>query len=655
MRSKTSILVAAICFILVVSTSALPQSTESRARRVSSSQELNTKPLAYTPGNFPANRDAGEMRTDAAEMATLESTVPREGLQFYFEIRNGGLAELARAASALGPVTKLLASGPMKLSASDLTSFAIGNAGPLAGARLALVGYGENGMAALIEAANDSDAQQLKSGIAQLLGTSRAATRTEAKAGEAHAKASEVRVDARGRMVVAGSPAIVYMLAAANGAAAVANDQEFMNARARFSNDPFFAYIDLGSMPLGLPTSRDATDAAYRAGALAALNNRPYAVAMGGSLQGDAVTLRALLIYNANQSAGPFADLFSSITSAARMGHPVAANFATADADLFVDMMIDWDKLYEAIESVFGMIAGAQSNGGLPSGSAQSGAPQSADLFAMAEASLGFSIKNDLLPTLGNEMAISLSGFDRFLTPTPGLSSNGQRAAASARQSLPRFTLMVALKDPAGFEKLISRLVGGQGSAPTQLARAPYRGVTISYNKDVAYTISGGFFIISGSPADIRRALDAHALGNSLASTAEYHAAVGSPQQAMMQAYLSSSISNKIFELISTEVVKAGPELKDYVRSAAQTRTAIGLTMMPDSDGLMMEMRAPTKLTFMALAAVATSKPSSYGITPAPASGIGIPSPTTPSNRTRNADGRRVPKMTNDDVVGRRP
>ena len=84
-------------------------------------------------------------------------------------------------------------------------------------------------------------------------------------------------------------------------------------------------------------------------------------------------------------------------------------------------------------------------------------------------------------------------------------------------------------------------------------------------------------------------------------------------------------------------------------------RSAVGLTMMPDDDGLMMEMRVPTDMTVMVLAALATEKPARYGITSAPASGIGIPNPTTPAVRTRNVDGRRVPKMTNDDVMGRRP
>jgi hypothetical protein len=604
---------------------------------------MNAQPIAYKPDNFPANRNAGDIRTNAAGAATLESSIPREGLQFYFEIRNGGLAELARAANALGPVTKLLASGPMKVSASDLTGFVVGHLGALAGARLALVSYGANGMAALIEAVNDSDAQQLKAGIAQLLGASTGPAR-------ARTKAVEMDVNVRNRLVIAGSRPIVNMLAEAGGSAAVANDQEFMKASSRFSNDPFFAYLDLGSMLMGFPATGDGAGAAYTAGTLAALNSRPYAIAMGGSLQGDAVTLRALMLYNTNQSGGPFAGLFSSIASSARMGQPVAANFATTDADLFVDMMIDWDKLFEAIESVFGMIAGAQSNSSL-----QSGGAQSADMFAMAEAALGFSIKNDLLPTLGNEMALSLSGFERFLFSATRPASSGQRTTVPTRPQMPRFMLMVALKDPAGFEKLIGRFINKQGAATTQLARASYRGATINSNRDVAYTISGGFFIISGSATDIRRALDARALGTSLASTAEFREAVGSSQQAMMQAYLSRSISSKIFESISTEIVKSNAELKDYVTSAAQTRSAIGLTITPDPDGLMMEMRAPTNMAFIALAAMASNKPASYGITSAPASGIGIPNPTSPAARTRNADGRRVPKMTDDDVMGRRP
>src|ERR1051325_579222 len=101
MRVNFSIPVAALCLVLLASISAFPQSTESRPRRVSSAQEMKTLPIAYKPGNELMSRDAGRTRGGSAETATLESSVPREGLQFYFEVRTGGLAELARAANAL--------------------------------------------------------------------------------------------------------------------------------------------------------------------------------------------------------------------------------------------------------------------------------------------------------------------------------------------------------------------------------------------------------------------------------------------------------------------------------------------------------------------------------------------------------------------------
>src|SRR5215216_4085634 len=104
MRAKSSILITALCFSMIISASA---------------QELNVQLAAYKPGNFLTNRNASD-NLKGTGTATLESSVHREGLQFYFEIRNGGLAELARAAKTFGPVSKLLASGPMKVSTTDM-------------------------------------------------------------------------------------------------------------------------------------------------------------------------------------------------------------------------------------------------------------------------------------------------------------------------------------------------------------------------------------------------------------------------------------------------------------------------------------------------------------------------------------------------------
>ncbi len=619
MKLKSWILVA-LCFALILPASALPQSLNTRPRRVT--------PVAY---EVHATRTTDSRVAAAAEPATLEAFVPREGLQFYFEIRNGGLAELARAGSAMTPVTKMLAAGPVKATTEDLMAFVISNLAALSNAKLALVGYGANGTAALIEAANPTDAEQLRAGVSVLFTRNRPAAKT--------ASAGELGVSLQGRMVVAGERATVARILESNGSFAVAEDQGFMKARERFSADPFFAYAELDSQ--SLPTRFGTGNAAYDAGVLAAsLGSRPYAIAMGGSLQGDAMTVRALMLFSSKQGADSLFGMLGAFTSATQTGQSVAANFAAPDTDIFVDLTLDWDKLYDSIQSVFGMIASAQSNGGY-----QANGAQSADLLAMAEASLGFSIKNDLLPTLGNEVAISLSGFDSFMRPI--------KAVATQKPRAPRFMLMVALKDPAGFEKLIARLVSQAGSQT--LARLTYRNAAISYSKNFAYAITNKFFMIGGSVADIRRAMDAHALGTSLASTADYRAAVGPPRQTMMQAYVSSNLSNKIYESVLAEAAKSNAALKEFAPKAAQMHSPIGLAMSPDSDGLMMELRVPTSLTFMALAYLATSKPAANGPAYSEPAGLGIPNPTGPSTRTRTMDGRRVPTLTNEDLRERRP
>lgn len=627
MKFKSSILVA-LCFSLILPASALPQSLNTRPRRVT--------PVAYEVHDLKPTRAADNRAVTAAEPTTLESFIPREGLQFYFEIRTGGLAELARAGNAMTPVTKMLAAGPVKATTEEFTAFLISNLAALSKAKLALVGYGASGTAALIEAANPADAEQLRAGVSGLFTRNRPAAKT--------ASAGELDVSRQGRMVVAGERATITRILESNGSFAVAEDQGFMKARERFSADPFFAYAEMGSQ--SLPAGFGTGNAAYDAGMLASLGGRPYAIAMGGSLQGDAVVVRALMLFSSKQGANSMFGVLGTFASATQMGQPVAANFAAPDTDVFVDFTLDWDKLYDSMQSVFGMIASAQSNG-----AAQPTGAQSADLFAMAEASLGFSIKNDLIPTLGNEVAVSLSGFDGFMRTMsqPGI----RKTVATQKPSAPRFMLMVALKDPAGFEKLLARFVSNTGSQT--LARVTYRNATISYSKSVAYAITNKFFMIGGSVNDVRRAMDAQAFGASLASTADYRAAVGPARQTMLQAYVSSNLSNKIYESVLAEAAKSNPALKELASKTAQMHSPIGLAMLPDSDGLMMEMRMPTSLTFMALAYLATSKPAASGPVYSEPAGLGIPNPTGPSTRTRTVDGRRVPTLTNEDLRDRRP
>ncbi len=596
MKAKTSSVILALCFVLLIAQSALPQAASSRPRRVA--QVIDATDSAPV---LAAHARTGE--------PLLESFVPRDGLRFYFEVRNGGLAQLARMPGALAPLQKFLTRGEASPTNGDLAGFAMKNMSALSNARIAVVSYGASGQAMLIEAANSDDADRLKAEVTQLL-----AAQNSAK--------SDLSVDVRDRVVMAGVRAAVNKVGGSNSTFTLVEDREFQKAQSHFSAEPFFAYLEMGAMPMPWPTTGDsAQNTAYTAGMLAAAGSMPYAVAMGGSFEAGTARVRALLMYNQKQSGG----LFSSLISSARLAQPQAPNFAAPNTDLLIDLMVDWGKLYEGVESLFAMVAGAQ-----PAGDTQQGMLQGGDILAMMESKLGFSIKNDLLPTLGGEVAIGLAGFDEIVSPQPKQSRR--------RVGGPSFTFMIALKDPLKFEKYFNRLFSGMsGSTAQPFARAPYRGATISYNKNMAYAITGGFFIAGGSAAQIRRALDARAAGASLAQSPEFNQAMGAARPVMLQVYVSSKAANSFFKTISTQAAKTNSGAAAPQVPVTESRSSIGVMMVPDADGLMLEARVPTDLAVMALAAIVSEKPAPYGI------------------NSQTGGARRTPTLTDEDLKARRP
>jgi hypothetical protein len=301
-------------------------------------------------------------------------------------------------------------------------------------------------------------------------------------------------------------------------------------------------------------------------------------------------------------------------------------------------VMLDWDKLYDAIQSMLAMFVSSFGYGGNADAGALAPPAQTADLMGMLEASLGFSIKHDLIPTLGGELAFTLSGM-RSLRPK-------QAAEGVARAASPRFMFMVALKDPAAFEKLIVRLLTRSRTSTAQFTRAPYRGVVVNASKSFAWAIVNGFFVAGGSGAQIRRAIDAQATGVSLASSEAFKSAFGSGQQAALQAYVAPVLVNELFESLSKNAAKSNALL--ISQSEAQARMPIVIQLIPDAGGMMIEARLPANLALLALASMSGGGSPRSRITSLPP-GVGISEPGP-----RVSGSPRTPRMTDDDLR-RRP
>ena len=573
----------------------------------------------------------------------IESAVPRDGLRFYFEMSSSGFAELAKSNGTLSTLSRALSTGPLKVSTADLAGFVMSNAAALSNTRIAFAGYTDNKTALIIEGPSEGDAERLSVSVRTLVGVDR----------PGKPATSELNVATRGRLIVAGSQALVSRFLNSSSERSLGEDQEFMKARSRFSNESLFAFIELNPSALGLDgTAGQASQLSQTPAMLAALSGLPYAIALGGSMTGDWATVRALMLNNSHRApggiTGVFGGLLTSATSSATLDQPQAASFATPGADVFVDLMVDWDKLVDAFQNLSGMLAGAVAAGAGGSQSAvdpQAAGIQKADFLGMLEASLGFSIKRDLIPTLGNEVAVTFSGFSNSEKADAGSSS---QKVNGAKKKSPKFMLMVAVRDGVKFEKLLGKLLSGGKGAPQPLTQLPYRGATIKSRKDMAYAITDGFLLIAGSAAEIRRALDAHALGNSLESSPEFRQALSASGRATLQAYLSSHLSKELLDSLTKEVAKSGDPAAQPLSQSTQPTLPIGLSLIPDDDGLLIEANLPANVLTTALVAMFNTKRAPYGISLTP--GVG-----TPGTGAVRPGGRATPRLTDDDLRYRRP
>jgi hypothetical protein len=314
------------------------------------------------------------------------------------------------------------------------------------------------------------------------------------------------------------------------------------------------------------------------------------------------------------------------------------ASFASADADMFVGLMLDWNKLYDSVQSLFEMfLGGAAASQSAPAPARRSGddpteytyryrEAQKLGLLSPTEASMGLSIKNDLLPTLGSEVGITIAGLSDIFPA---------HAARSSKPSAPRMLLLLSLRNPLQFEKLLGQILNPKGRPSQPLAQTAYRGATIKYRKGFAYTITSGYFIAGVGLDAVKHSLDARYSNLSLASAAQYRSVMGASRQTVMQMYVSGKMAG-LMNQFAAAAISQGAAMADL-----QMKTPLGMVMLPDDDGLMIEMRASAALALTGLSSMARGASSDMNSLPSGVPG-GVPGGVS--------GGRRAPTLTNDDI-----
>ncbi len=139
----------------------------------------------------------------------------------------------------------------------------------------------------------------------------------------------------------------------------------------------------------------------------------PEAIAAAAVLEGDAYVVRALLLNGSasKSNAVPFIPQFASGPALV----PEASNIFPADTDLFVSASLDFPQIYDDTIKAF---AGAEELERKYRRHVALQDPSSESAIAIYEKKLGLKIKDDLLPLLGNELAVALP--KKLPAPAPG-------------------------------------------------------------------------------------------------------------------------------------------------------------------------------------------------------------------------------------------
>jgi hypothetical protein len=331
----------------------------------------------------------------------------------------------------------------------------------------------------------------------------------------------------------------------------------------------------------------------------------PGMVALGLRLDSGALVVR-LAVENTPDGVVSVIPFLPNVVA----GPPVtaaAAEVAPDDTDVFITTSLDWQRIYTSTLGTASLdpsltrswVDGRTdedrdvSVSGVTGGGKQ---PTPEETVAAVEKLFGFKIKEDLLPALGNEVAVSV----------PFSYLNGPRAFGPARRndekdSEPGLAFIVALNDPDKVQEILPRALAAfqfVSLGSTFAAPEKREGFEIRSAGEFSYTVINNFLVAGGDVKAVRHVVDSYAARRTLASTNAYRDAVTwQAQQKVLQVFVSDALMKS---LIEDAKKKSGGSIDPVVQTLL---AQLDVTPEPSSyeatnegDVLLHEVRLPTSL-----------------------------------------------------------
>jgi hypothetical protein len=329
----------------------------------------------------------------------------------------------------------------------------------------------------------------------------------------------------------------------------------------------------------------------------------PDAVAAAASFEGDAYVVRALILSSAENKAlaVPFFPQFIS-------GPPVipqSSNVFPADADLFVSASLDYPQIYDGLlKTIAGMNERSRESSLQTVNVAQPPSP-----FAEYEKKLGLKIKDDILPFLGNELAMVLVPN----STSENSASPSATPAADVQQRIKTYNpdplIAVGVKDKDAVRRLIPRMIESLGfKGANFLAQTERKDDTeiTTYANTFSYAFVGDFLILSPNPEATRRAIASYLSGETLSSNSHFrNANRWQSRQVLAQVYMAPALVQK-YGLMGNTTNSSNVRTAELLSRLNTPIDPLTYSLSNEGNGPLHELHVPRNLLVLMVATISS-------------------------------------------------
>jgi hypothetical protein len=324
----------------------------------------------------------------------------------------------------------------------------------------------------------------------------------------------------------------------------------------------------------------------------------PDGVGFALSFEGDSFDLRALLVNQTGEKADalPFVPMLMTGPAFA----PEAPNIFPADTELLATMSLDLPQIYATIskQHLKPEFIAVQNRG--DSDEIQSPLTE-------LEKRLKLSLKDDLLPLLGPEVALRL--------PMQGMNAIGLvgiRPMILSGQGEQKSTngpaVAIALRDKEAVRALMPKIIENLGfKGANAFAQTERRENTeiVSYANLFSYAFIGNFIVLSGDPATTRHIVDSYLKNETLAGEIQFRNSTRwQPKPQHGQLYISPALMEGYKSWAEQPATRVSEQTRAFLMRASSVAQPITYSLSNEGLGPLHEVHIPKSLVVMAVAGI---------------------------------------------------